>query len=242
MWRVACCLVLLVPPVAAQDSTTARRRPWDFKVDAGLVNTEGNTSVTTVNTNQDFSWAERRWRVEQDFRYLYSYAEGQTTAQSVGAAVRGDYALRQWIRAYVGVTFERNPFADVGSRFEEGAGFLYTMVRTRRDSLTGETGLSIAQQRNRDGTQQFDFASVRLAATWVHVFSSNATFRQLGVLLPAFHDDGLRFTSETSLTVPITKVLAIRAAYRVQQLNVNRLTGTDARVDRYLTTNLQVKF
>lgn len=243
MSRVAILLLLLMAQVAAaQDSAAPRPRRWDLRVDAGLVNTEGNTSVTTVNANQEFTWTDRRWRVEQAIRYLYSHADGQTTAESEGAVVRGDRVLDHWVRGYVALTYERNPFADVGRRFEQGAGFLYSVITTPRDTLTGETGLSIAQQRTADGSERFTFASARLAATWVHVFSTTATFRQVGILLPAFNDDGLRFTSETSLTVPVTKVLAIRAAYRVQQLNVNRLTGTDARVDRYLTTNLQVRF
>ena len=48
--------------------------------------------------------------------------------------------------------------------------------------------------------------------------------------------------TETSVVAPLTKKLGLKVAYRIQQDNVNSLTDTDSKVDRYLTTNLQVRF
>ncbi len=218
-------------------------RKWEFTADLGLVNTAGNTEVLTLNFNQLFTWTDRRWKLLQNAKGLYSENEGIENAEYLALGVRGEYHTGQRIWAYVSLTYDRNPFADVGQRFEQGAGLQVGLVSAARDTFNVELGASIAEQATADFTNRFVFSSGRGAVYYVHVFSRGAIFTQRAALLPTFQGSGsLRFMTETSLVAPLTKTLGLKVSYRIQQDNVNSLTGTDSRIDRYLTTNLQVRF
>ncbi len=218
-------------------------RKWELTADLGLVSTAGNTDVLSLNFNEQFTWADRRWKFLQTGKGLSSRTDGVQNAEYHAFGVRGEYYVGQLTWAYVSLHYDRNPFADVGQRFEEGAGVQVGIVGTPRDTLNFEVGASLAQQATADFTNRFVFSAGRAASYYVHVFRQGAIFTQKAALQPTFQGDGgLRFMTETSVVAPLTKKLGLKVAYRIQQDNVNSLTDTDSKVDRYLTTNLQVRF
>lgn len=233
---------LLDSAAAGLSKPASKPKRWDLTADLGLVNTAGNTNVTTFNVNQQFTLAGRRWRALQFLKALSSETDGQKSAEFQSVSLRGEHNLASRTWAYVLLGYDRNPFADVGQRFEQGAGVLVAPVATPRDSLDFEFGISVAEQANASFSDRFTFGAGRAAGSWIHVLGNGARFVQRAIVQPTLgRNSGVRFQLETIAVAPLTKRFSIRVSYRVQQDNVHA-SSDDSKVDRFLTTNLQVRF
>lgn len=239
---LALLLAGLPATLRAQDAEPTK--PWALTADLGLVNTAGNTNVTTVNVREGFTWRSDGWGVTQTFSLLYSQNEGETTANLWQAGVRGDRRLGggPW-RAYGLLTFTRNPFAGVDWRFEETGGVLVRPIDTARDSLEFDLGLSLSQQAVPETGERLDFASARLAAGFRHFFRERAYFLATATVLPNLqHGDDLRFSGEVAVGAPLTRYFSLKVSYAFLYDNVPDDEAAVGRVDRFLTASVQVRF
>lgn len=233
-------LHLAAPSASAQapDSLPAPRDSLQATGDLGFVNTAGNTSVTTINAGERLRWRRGRLALGQMFAMVYGRSEGQTTSALWRAEIRGDYALSQAVAAYTLVGYDRNRFAGIARRFEEGAGLALGLVRHRRDRLEAEVGLSLIQQGSTTGLKD-DFASARGAVTFEHHFAPETYLRQVvetTANLEAATD--YRVTSESALVAPISQRISLKISYviRFDHLPEPGFRSTD----RLLTSGIQV--
>jgi putative salt-induced outer membrane protein YdiY len=225
--------------LAAQD---APKKPWNLTADFGLVNTAGNTQVTTINVKEGFDWRGERWGLTQTFSLVYAEDRGGTTAELWQAGLRGDRRLGGIWRVYGLFTYMRNPFAGIERRLEETVGVLARPLDTERDSLEFDVGLSVAQQYVPDDRRQ-DFSSARVAAGYRHTFREKAFVLVKALVLPNLRNSAdVRFQGELAVGAPFTDHLALKASYAVIYDNAPDTPELDGRVDRFLTASLQVRF
>ncbi len=230
--------LLLAIPLAAQDE--APKRPWTLQTDFGFVNTAGNTSTTTLNAGQKSSYTTGRWTFGQGFAAVYGRTDGKKSAENYVATLRGDYAITERLGFYGLGGWDRNEFAGISRRFEEGAGLSFKLLAVEATTVTLEGGLSANQQRDIAGKSN-NFGSGRGALLFKQMLNKAAFFQQTGELLQNLKDGAdTRINTETALVAPISSRIALKAGYVIHF--DNQPEPGFKKTDRFFTTGLQVVF
>jgi putative salt-induced outer membrane protein YdiY len=225
-------LVFAAAPAVAQSRDSLR-----LTGDVGIVNTAGNTDLTTINVGQEVRWRRGRMGLGQMFALVYGRSGGETTSSLWRAGVRGDYALSEAVAVYARVGYDRDRFAGIARRFEEGTGVALALLRRTRNRLEAEAGFSLVQQRSTLGIQD-DFASSRGAATYEHRFTEETYFRQMAEATANLEDaSDYRLTTESAFVAPLSSHLALKISYVVRY--DHRPEPGFRSTDRLLTSGLQ---
>ena len=231
---------MLVAPAVSAQTPAAPARPWTIQTDFGFVNTAGNTSTTTLNAGLESGYTTGRWTLGQTFAAVYGRTDGKRSAESYQAGLRADYAFSPRVGIYLMGGWNRNEFAGIARRFEEGTGLRFKAVTTERTQLSLEAGIGLNQQRDLAGVQN-DFASARSALRFKQLLGAAAYVQQLVEVLPNLKTStDVRVNSETALVAPLSSRIAFKAGYVVRFDNLPE--PGFKKTDRYLTSGLQVSF
>ena len=229
--------VLITRPLMAQDAPPPPR-PWELTGDVGFVNTAGNSEVTTLNVGEKLTHNRGNITVKQHFALLYGRTDGATTTSQWRTGLRGDLALSPTIAVYGLTGFDRNRFAGIERRFEEGVGVAFKLLKTERTRMELEAGLSLTQQRSTLDVNN-NFSAARSAALFQYNFRPTAYLLQTVEVLPNLEEtDDLRVNTETALVAPLSRRLAIKISYVIRYDKLPE-PGFE-KTDRLLTSGLQV--
>jgi putative salt-induced outer membrane protein YdiY len=231
--------ILVVSPVAAtaQDTPPAPRRT-QLTLDFGLVNASGNSDVTSLNLGEKLTWRPGRVVLSQTAKALYGETEGTTTTESYEAGARAEYPVASRIGAFALVIYQRDPFAGVAMRLGAGPGVSIGLVRSARDTLSVETALTMQKERSTADVEQA-FTATRSAAVFKHLFTATAFVTQTVDWTANLEtSDDQRINSETALTAPLSRQIALRVAYLIRFDNLPE-PGFQ-KTDRILTTGVQI--
>ena len=233
---IAAAVALVAGPLAAQDPPPPR--PWEFNGDVGFVNTAGNSEVTNLNVGEKLTHIQGRFTFKQHFALVYGRTDGATTTSQWRTGIRGDLALSPRVAVYGLTGFDRNRFAGIERRFEEGVGIGVKLVATERTKVEVEAGLSLTQQRSTlDVTD--NFSAARSAALFQYNFRPTAYLLQTVEVLPNLEEtDDLRVNTETALVAPLSRRLAVKISYVIRYDKLPE-PGFE-KTDRLLTSGLQV--
>lgn len=222
-------------PLAAQEAD-----PLKITTDLGFVNAAGNTEVTTFNVGQELLATTGPWGLKQTFGVVYGRTEGEVTASLWRGGIRGDRSVGEKLGVYLLGAFDRNTFAGITRRFEEGAGLVFRALATETDRLEFEGGAGLTQQRSTEGVNS-SFASARAAGTYRRSFAE-ASYAQLTTeVLPNLEEsDDLRVNTAAELVAPISQAIAMKLSYVVRYDNLPE-PGFE-KTDRIFTAGLQITF
>lgn len=239
--RVPCFAILLLVGVAAVSAAQDQGpRPVEFTGDIGLVNTSGNTDLTTLNAGERIKINGGRVAFSQHFSVVYGRSEGEVTTSNWRSGLRADVKLSPRLGVFSLVAWDRNTFAGIGRRFEEAAGLALKVVATDLVRLEFEGGISLIQQRATFGMEN-DFAAGRVAGLFRYGFSKKAYVQQSVEMFPNLKDgDDFRINSESSLVAPLSANIALKFSYVVRFDNLPE-PGFE-KTDRLLTSGVQVTF
>jgi putative salt-induced outer membrane protein YdiY len=225
---------------AALAAQEARPKPLRFSGDIGFVNTSGNSEVTTLNVGERIDYTAGRLGLAQTLGTVYGRTAGVTNTSLWRSSVRADYAATKRLGGYGRVGFERNRFAGIARRLDEGVGLAYRLLQLTRDTLTAEAGGSLVQQRSTLGVSDA-FAAARGAATYRHQFTGKAYFLQLVEALQNLEtSDDVLVNTESSLVAPLSSSVALKLSYVVRF--DNRPEPGLKKSDRIFTSGVQVTF
>jgi len=228
-------LLFFAIPLAAQAADSLR-----LTFDLGYVNTAGNTDVTTLNLGEHLSYSTDRWVLAHFVTVIEGRSKGEETAAQYKTAVRVDRAFSARLGAYGLGGFERNVFAGIAQRYEEGAGMTAKAVARPRDQLSLEAGISFIQQRSVARVRD-TFGAGRAAARYKHGFGEATYFQQdVELLANLQNSDDRRVNTETALVAPISQHIALKAAYLVRF--DNQPEPGFRKSDRVFTTGIQIVF
>jgi putative salt-induced outer membrane protein YdiY len=214
--------------------------PIKFTGTVGLVNTAGNSNVTTVNVGDRIDYKAGAWGLTQLFSVVYGRNEGVTNTSIWAASLRGDRKIGARLAIYALAGWDRNTFAGIDRRWEEGTGLLSHLLSRKKNTLDGEAGISFVQQLSTDGVHD-DFPSARLASTYKHLFTETAYFLQSVELLPDLETSkNLRFNTETGLVAPISSHIGLKISYVIRYDNLPE-PGFE-KTDRLLTSGIQITY
>jgi putative salt-induced outer membrane protein len=230
-------LAALAAPEAARAQDTDSVR---VTTDLGLVDATGNTDVTTFNVGEELLGAAGAWGFKQTFGVVYGRTDGETSASLWRASARADRTLASRFGVYVIGAFDRNRFAGISRRFEEGAGVVVKVVQSDANLLELEAGGGLTQQRSiTDETKSF--ASARAAATYRRSFSEESHAQLSVEVLPNLEDsDDVRTNAALELVAPLSQRIAMKLSYVLRYDNLPE-PGFE-KSDRIFTAGVQVVF
>jgi putative salt-induced outer membrane protein YdiY len=221
----------VVPPKAS---------PVKFTGDVGYVATSGNTSVQTLNVGDKISAKVGGVTFSQQFAAVNGRSKGQTVVSIWRASVRVDAAIAKNLALYTSLTYERNVFAGLASRTSAVTGLSAQVVKTAKDLLVFESGLSLTSQRAvNNAAPGLDFLGGRAASVYQHHLSSRALLSQSIEFLPNFRQsEDLRINTETSALAPLTRQVGIKLSYAIR---FDGLPPTGyLTTDRLFTSGIQI--
>ncbi|MBA2686048.1 MAG: DUF481 domain-containing protein [Gemmatimonadaceae bacterium] len=209
--------------------------------DFGFVNAAGNTEVTTLNVGEQLQYApNKQLHFAQGLAIVYGRTDGVESASLWQGNLRGDRDLGNRWGAYALLEFDRNTFASIDRRFQEGIGALYHPIRTKTDTLSAELGVGLVEQRstsNSSVTQPI----ARIAGSYRRSFAPKAYGEEQLEILPDLSvGRELRINSATTVVAPLFKSVALKASYVVNFDN-DPEPGR-RKTDRFLTTGVQLSF
>ena len=235
--------VLVVAALVALSARAAWAQdpdPVRLTVDLGFVSTSGNTEVTTFNMGEKLTYTTGRWMFGQAAAAIYGESDGSSTAEQYDAALRAEYSLGPHFLAFAGATWYRNTFAGITSRFVEGVGLGWRTIQAARDTLRLDAAITSNQETNL-ALVQSTFAASRASLAYKHLFGASTAFTQAVEWVTNLEDtDDQRLFSETALTAPISKQIALKATYTIRFDNQPEPGFQDT--DRVFTTGLQIVF
>ena len=238
---VALAMLVGTSEVAAQEA----KKAVNFTGDVGFVNTAGNTHLTTLSLGDKLTVQAGKLLLTQTFALVYGKSEGEQTANNQLVRLRGDYPLTARLSTYGFVGYERNRFAGIDHRTDEGVGLAMALVKSEKDQLDLEAGIGLVQEHllpdpDVDLTVSNNYAAGRAAARFKHLFTKTTYFQQTLEYLPNLEDgDQYRINSESALVAPISSHLGLKASYLIKY-NHAPPSPDLAKTDRMLTTGLQV--
>ena len=225
---------------AAQAAKSDTAKP--LKVTAGIayLDASGNTDVTSLTVNERLEWNRRRFVWTQFANAINGSTDGEESANLLAVGLRGDWKPHGRLSVYSLVNYDRNRFANIGRRFEEGAGLGYTMIERPRHKLATELGAQFVQQRNLDKVSD-SFLAGRAAELYRYTFRENTYFEERVEFLPNLEtNEDYRVNGEASLVAPLSKHLSLKLGYVVRFDNLPE-PGVE-KTDRFLTSGLQIAF
>lgn len=209
-------------------------------LDLGLVSTAGNTEVTTFNLTEKVTHTMDPWKLEGLFAVVYGKTAGDTTASDWKARGRGDYMVNDQMSIYGLMGWQRNRFAGIERRFDEGVGVAYKVIDAKPSHLTAEAGLGLNQQKSTADVTD-NFLSARLAGLYRHDIGDKAYFSQMVEALPNLSDgDDLRINSESALIAPLSDWVSLSIGLVVKYDGLPE--PGFKKTDRIITTGLRFTY
>jgi len=233
--------------VAGSLHAQEQKKPVNFTGDVGFVNTAGNTHLTTLNFGDKLTAQTGKVLFTQTFALVYGKNDSVQTANSQLIRGRADYSFNRRLSSYGFVGYERNRFAGVDHRTDEGIGLALKALANEHNELDFEAGVGLVQEHLLpdpavDATVRDNFVAGRVAARYKYLFSKTTYFQQTLEFLPNLETTSdYRINSESALVAPISRHLGLKAGYSIKY-NHAPPSATLAKSDRMLTTGLQVTF
>ena len=212
------------------------------KVTAGIayLNASGNTDVTSLAVDEKLEWTRPRYLWSQFVNAINGSTDGKESANLLAAGLRGDWKPHGRLSVYALTNYDRNRFANIARRFEEGAGLGYRMIDRPMHRLSTELGSQFVQQRSLDDVSD-SFLAGRAAEVYRYTFRTNSYIEERLEYLPNFENStDYRMNGEASLVAPLSRHLALKLGYVVRFDNLPE-PGVE-KTDRFLTSGLQIAF
>lgn len=233
-------LLTLAAPLAVLASPLALAGQAALTLDLGFVDASGNSDVRSFNLGEKLTWRLAPWVFTQTARALYGETDGVTTTESYDAGARAEYRITRRLGAFVLLAYQRDPFAGVAVRWGVGPGVGFAVLQAPRDTLSVDAAVTAQRERSTTNVEQ-RFTAARTGLFYKHLFSAAAFVTQAFEWTANLETmDDQRLNSETALTAPLSRQIALRVAYLIRFDNLPE-PGFE-RTDRILTTGVQIAF
>jgi putative salt-induced outer membrane protein len=231
-------LLITLAAIVVSTAIGQAQGPTQLTLDFGFVDASGNSRVTNINLGEKLSHRFGGWLFKQTAQALYGKTNGKASAESYDVVGRGGYQLTSRIGIFVLGEYQRDPFAGLASRWSGGPGVAVGLMQTPHDTLGLETAITEQRERSVAGVAQ-SFAAERSAATFKHIFGAKAFLTEaLEWVANLKTSDDQRINSETALTAPISRQVALRVSYLIRF--DNQPEPGFKKTDRIFTTGVQV--
>src|SRR5581483_9516367 len=117
--------------------------------EVSFVDTSGNTAATTFNLKNDLSYTfHTKTKLDWTGGVLYAKSGSVASAEQYQTSLRADQALTDRFFAFALAGWQRDRFAGIGQRYNEGAGAGLQVFKTVRNDLHSDAGFNyIVEER-----------------------------------------------------------------------------------------------
>lgn len=216
----------------------------------GLVETSGNTNVTTFILNNTLmvlpsNRLEGTWNLD----LLYSETDGEKKGQKYATDLRLDFKFTPRTYSFGLVSWLRDKFAGLDSRLIFGAGAGFKLLAGSKHTLLFEGGLNYTLEKFTDkyltmkflpGTEtENDYLGGRTFSEYGYSITEKNKFTAWIEYLPDFEDDdNYNINGEAALISALNGFLSLKTSYLIKYNNKPPTGATDT--DKILSLNLVV--
>jgi putative salt-induced outer membrane protein len=226
----------LLPVVAfAQDD-----KPTKLTADFGFIKTDGNAEVTTLSAADKLEHKSARWGFTQEAIAVWGESAGEETTGRYGFRLRADRMLSERLSLFALAEWNRNTFAGISRRFDEGVGLAWKAVLAGPHSLELEAGAGLQQRRRTIGDEE-SFATGRTGLGYGYAFTEKSRLTARGGYVVNLEDteDG-QGEARLALVAPVAGNFALKVSYDVLYQN-RPLPGLE-KVDTTFGLGIQATF
>jgi putative salt-induced outer membrane protein len=239
------------PPDSAKPAPPPPKPPpfATIHTDLGYVNTSGNTEVQTLNfTDQFVLNSSPVNKVTQTFSVVYGTNQNKVQTSLWNAGVKDEYALSKNIGVFGLFNWDRNTFAGIDYRYEEGAGIAFIPVNSPHNRLEFDLGFSYFEVHStftdslgvlRDSADHY--AALRTSVVYRHTIVKDTYLQQSVEGIPDLqNEEDYRVNSQSDVVAPLSKHIAVKLGYTIRYANLPP-PGFKT-TDRLFTSDLQFTF
>lgn len=235
-------ILLIILQVATDALAEEQKKRWSDQAEFSLVDTGGNTNVTTLSAKNllKVNFADNfvgSWKVGA----LYAKSDGVRTAENYSTELRLDYlfTVRSYSFGFGG--WLKDTFAGIDNRYYGGAGAGYKFLDGPAHFLLGEAGLNYVKEDYTNDTES-DYLQGRAFGQYTWAFTEKTRLSQSLEFLYDFSDSqNYWLGSVTAITTALTDSLALKASYEVKY-DHQPVPETLRKTDTILTVALVVNF
>ncbi|MGH7523247.1 MAG: DUF481 domain-containing protein [Gemmatimonadales bacterium] len=188
-----------------------------FTGNAGLITTKGNAEITSVDVGDKFIVTSGPWKFTQTAGVTYARNHDSVTAELWRGDVRGDRAIGGRASLYGAAEFERNTFAGIRLRSAQTLGLSVIAEASAHDTLRAEVGGGYSEEKAVPPGADRNYAAGRAAIVYHRSLGPKASVDQTVEYLPNFKtSQDYRINSETAITAPISRAIAMKASYVIR--------------------------
>lgn len=193
---------------------------WSGSVEAGLVETSGNTEETTISGEADVTRDWNDWRQNALLQSRYAEQSGNRTAERYTASTQLDYKFNPNDFVFVRGRYDNDDFSGYQFQASTAAGYgrrLWIEGNSYFDLSTG-LGYRYAKFDQPDPEEGDEREAVigRLAGDFRYQLSETAHFRQEAETEVSLGDGEAMSRSVTALQANVNSALALKLSYTVE--------------------------
>ena len=228
-------------------SSLASAGEWEHQSEVGIVQAAGNIESETYNLSDKTSYNWAKNTLTQEGAYLRSVVEDETGAETWLLGLRYDRELSKRFSLFIGNLWEgdRRAGFDFRSNVDVGSKYLaYQDPKNKKNKVTTELGYRFRYEQRIDGTADILDRShiLRSFTEWKWQWTDTVSTGWWVEILPDFSDnDNININTQPSVSVQLSKILALKVSYLFEYDNVPAVAG-NKRIDTLYTTSLVAKF
>ena len=220
VWLAACGAAFAqeaAPPCPCPEPPPPPDPLWFGKANFSFLSTSGNTDTTSIGAGAEVNYNPKPFLFTLKGAYLYSQTDGEATAESTVASMRGNYDITPRFYVFAGAGYLRNTFSGIDSLWSVDGGAGYKLFDGPAQFLKAEGGVGWANEKDiiDDVIQPSrSYANVRAALYYKWQFTKNAAFtNDFSYLLDLDDTANYFIANKAAITADISKVFALQASW-----------------------------
>ncbi len=180
-----------------------------------FLDTRGNATAQSLGAGGEVVWRPEPWTFTTKAAFTQNETEGELTARSLTALLRGSRALNARLSAYGQYDFLRDEFAGVEQRHVIEGGLSYLVLDAAPHTLRFDGGLGYLYEERPD--EELRSATLSLAAAYRLAISATSEFTyEPRFLLPLAETERWKFDHEAALVVAVNTRLALKLSHTLR--------------------------
>ena len=201
-------------PVQAEDDG------WSGEVEAGLVNTSGNTDETTITSEADITRDWTNWRQNLMLRSRFSEQDDERTAERYAGSTRLDYKFNTRDSLFIRGQFEDDDFSGFEFETSTAVGYGRLILDQEGSKFNASAGagyrFSKFDERDPEEGSQREQVIARFAGDFRYQLSDSAEFRQEAESEVSVDDGDAVSRLVSSLKANLNSALAMQLSYTLE--------------------------
>ena len=193
--------------------------PREITAELSFVGTSGNSSTKSLGVGGGVILRPERWEITNKIAFVRAEDEGDTTAESLAAQSKAQYALTTRLSVYGQYIFFRDEFAGVEQRHHIDGGLSYLLIDAAPHRLAVTGGIGYANEQ-RIPPPDLSSGIVPIGALYNYRWSDTALVtNDFRAVFSLADSEDRRLTNILSLTAKLTTQFSLKVSNTIRFVN-----------------------